>query len=156
MRNLFRIIPLLYFVLTSSCWAQESLDGYYSSDLLDAVHEAKTSAHHYDYSNTYRYKRTTSQSIELNRMNLDEMDDTTLEGTLDKQVMQQTESADVILTLDDQDRVSTYNENKNISSDQLNPINGVPSGRAISHSNNGTLLSEGVINNGSLVSTPRP
>lgn len=43
-------------------------DDYYSDDLEAAVTEAKQRTHHYDYSNTLRYNRTTSQSIEIPRL----------------------------------------------------------------------------------------
>lgn len=52
------------------------MDDYYANDLLEAVDQAKSSPHHYDYSNSYRYKRTTAQSIDLNRLNLSELDET--------------------------------------------------------------------------------
>ncbi len=52
----------------------EAMDNYYSNDLIDAVDTAKEKPHHYDYSNNYRYKRTTAQSIQLNQLNLDELE----------------------------------------------------------------------------------
>ena len=83
------IMKLLSFffygsVLTSSlisidCLAIEPMDQYYADDLTEAVDQAREQPHHYDYSGTYRYKRTTAQSIELNRLDLGELDDTRLE-----------------------------------------------------------------------------
>jgi hypothetical protein len=62
----------LLCALTTPVFADASYPGdrddYYSDDLEAAVTEAKQRTHHYDYSNTLRYNRTTSQSIEIPRL----------------------------------------------------------------------------------------
>lgn len=49
-------------------------DNYYSSDLYQAINEARQHTHHYDYSNALRYERSTSQSIQIPRLLLNEME----------------------------------------------------------------------------------
>ena len=66
-------------LISGDCLAIEPMDQYYADDLTEAVDQAREQPHHYDYSGTYRYKRTTAQSIELNRLDLGELDETRLE-----------------------------------------------------------------------------
>jgi len=54
-------------------------DDYYSNDLETAVEEARNRTHHYDYSNSLRYERTTSQSIRFTRLANDDLEETTIE-----------------------------------------------------------------------------
>lgn len=75
-----KFIALLFF-FSSFVYSIEPMDDYYAADLLEAVDQAKARPHHYDYSNHYRYKRTTAQSIDLNRLNLQELDETRLKAT---------------------------------------------------------------------------
>ena len=71
---MFRKIAASFLLcaLTNLAFADASYPGdkddYYSDDLEAAVTEAKQRTHHYDYSNTLRYNRTTSQSIEIPRL----------------------------------------------------------------------------------------
>lgn len=71
---------IFFFLIINSVYSHgiEPMDNYYSDDLLDAVDQAKMKPHHYDYSNQFRYKRSTAQSIDLNRLDLDELDETRL------------------------------------------------------------------------------
>lgn len=69
---------------STQCLAIEPMDQYYADDLIEAVDQAREQPHHYDYSGTYRYKRTTAQSIELNRLDLNELDNTRLEMQADQ------------------------------------------------------------------------
>lgn len=55
-------------------------DDYYSDDIFKAIKEAKKSPHHYDYSNSKRYNRTTTQSIEIPRLLNTEMKDTSIQS----------------------------------------------------------------------------
>ncbi|TNC92750.1 hypothetical protein [Thalassolituus sp.] len=58
---------------------QKRNDNYYSEDLDAAVEEARARTHHYDYSNSLRYERTTSQSIQFPRLQNDELESTAIE-----------------------------------------------------------------------------
>ncbi len=64
-----KFIALLFF-FSSFVYSIEPMDDYYAADLLEAVDQAKARPHHYDYSNHYRYKRTTAQSIDLKSFKL--------------------------------------------------------------------------------------
>lgn len=70
---------IILILLSFNALSIEPMDNYYSHNIYDAVNQAKARPHHYDYSNTYRYKRTTAQSIELKRLNLEELEQTHLE-----------------------------------------------------------------------------
>ncbi|WP_157729712.1 hypothetical protein [Bacterioplanes sanyensis] len=63
----FAIISLL------SAAAFANQDNYYSDDLFEAIEQARKYSHHYDYSQPYRYNRTTSQSIDIPRLLNQEM-----------------------------------------------------------------------------------
>ncbi len=132
----------------------ESMDDYYSNNLLGAVDEAKERPHHYDYSNTYRYKRTTAQSINLNRINLTELEDTHLSMTA-----QGTDEEEILELRADND----------IASRELNPdiknalLNNTPTintfliqNTGVAHSTNGSTSSSGILNHSTMISTPRP
>jgi len=144
------------FAAAQSAFGQDALDGYYSNDLIDAVHEAKQTAHHYDYSNTYRYKRTTAQSIEMDRLDLGEMEDTGLAGALDTPAAgdEAIKSEDGLAQVDEQ---TLRKDRPQINERYSLPTQSIGSGRAIHHSNNGAIMStQGISNSGTLVSTPRP
>lgn len=136
--------------------SQDAMDGYYSNDLLDAVHEAKQAPHHYDYSNTYRYKRTTAQSIEMDRLDLDEMEETGLAGALDAPASGEdtTQSEEDIAQVDEQTLRKDRPELKPEFSLPTQAV--VPQNTIISHSNNGITSTQGIHNSSTLVSTPRP
>lgn len=82
---------LVSALFSIQCLAIEPMDQYYADDLIEAVDQAREKPHHYDYSGTYRYKRTTAQSIELNRLDLGELDDTRLEMNIAKTDKKDTE-----------------------------------------------------------------
>ncbi len=130
----------------------EPMDNYYSDDLLDAVDQARAKPHHYDYSNTYRYKRTTAQSIQLNQLDLDELDTTRLEINSVK-----TESY-----VD-----NTKHENNNTELKTVNLIDKntrthkfptMPRLTTGSHAKalQGGYRTTGIENSGTMISTPRP
>jgi hypothetical protein len=83
------ILPFV-LLIAPSCFAgdnkaatgaelQKLNDDYYSEDLDAAVNEARARTHHYDYSNSLRYERTTSQSILFPRLQNDELESTVIE-----------------------------------------------------------------------------
>lgn len=76
--TLFIKLTACVLMFSHHATAIEPMDHYYADDISEAVDQAREQPHHYDYSNSYRYKRTTAQSIELNRMDLEELDDTRL------------------------------------------------------------------------------
>ena len=80
----FYSCTLFSALVSTQIQAIEPMDQYYADDLIEAVDQAREQPHHYDYSGTYRYKRTTAQSIELNRLDLGELDDTRLEMNIGK------------------------------------------------------------------------
>jgi len=134
--------------------AIESMDGYYSNDLLGAVDEAKEKPHHYDYSNTYRYKRTTAQSIDLNRINLNELEETHLRMSAQGN--------------DDADILEVRSNGEFSQGDQRVELNKVPANSTftnssfilqntgVARSTNGATSSSGILNQSTLISTPRP
>lgn len=143
----------LLFILithTSISYSLEPMDNYYADDLIDAVNQAKERPHHYDYSSTYRYKRTTAQSIELNRLDLEEMDETRLD--------MQGESISLLPSDDTSLQLNTGQEDASPDQNQARSIliqNNIPVSSQY-QSNQGALSSKDMLNQGSLVSTPRP
>ncbi len=129
----------------------ESMDGYYSNDLLGAVDEAKEKPHHYDYSNTYRYKRTTAQSIDLNRINLDELEETHLSMSAQggEDVLEVRENGKLV----QQDKKIDLNSqgNTNFTSTSF-----ILQNTGVARSRNGATSSSGILNQSTLISTPRP
>lgn len=57
-------------------------DEYYSDDIFTAIEEAKQRTHHYNYSRSKRYNRSTSQSIQIPRLLNTEMDEHVVEGAI--------------------------------------------------------------------------
>lgn len=146
-----KFIALLFFLSLSS-YGIEPMDNYYADDLLDAVDQAKASPHHYDYSNYYRYKRTTAQSIELNRLGLDELDKTRLESTQTNPLNDKSE-----LLSDSSDVTSSQTSlSRNQSNISANP-NHTSIGKNTQYSSQqGQIYSSGVIDNSQIISTSRP
>ena len=141
---------MLFFCTLTN--AMEPIDGYYSNDLLGAVDEAKERPHHYDYSNTYRYKRTTAQSIHLNQIDLNDLEDTHLSMTKTNKGNNNEHLIAEEISLDN-DSLNPLNK-----SDQsiLLPSASLPKNTATSISLMGELSSSGILNNSTLQSTPRP
>lgn len=145
---------LLLICLSHNSLAIEPQDNYYSNDLDNAVHQAKENPHHYDYSSNYRYKRTTAQSIELNRLDLNELDETRLEIT-----EKNTDTTHVA-------SMGNVSEEKlpNLKQDDLTfGRNSTPKIQALMptlnssfSSNVGDFKTTGIQQNGVLISTPRP
>lgn len=150
-------MPLLTgtFLFSLLSFSMEPIDGYYSNDLLGAVDEAKERPHHYDYSNTYRYKRTTAQSIHLNPINLDDLEETHLSMTNKNKEDQQDkafQSEQLTLEIDNEIFKSMKNTDQSIAL----PTSILPQNTARSVSLMGELSSSGILNNTTLQSTPRP
>ena len=155
--------PILLTVLMFPiyAWPIEAMDNYYANDLLDAVDKAKQDPHHYDYSKNYRYKRTTAQSIHLNRLDLEELDETRVDiapnqvesiaqGPLDQ------ENPSFIKSVNGQEHSLS---NDIFSKDRK--ITSIRNTNSLfldtSHSNNmGNYTTTGIEQNGTLVTTPRP
>lgn len=76
-----QLIFLTLLLSAPTLWANSAAhdDEYYSSDLYNAINEAKVRTHHYDYSKNLRYNRTTSQSIQIPRLLNQEMAITIIE-----------------------------------------------------------------------------
>ncbi len=144
----------LLFILiahTSISYSVEPMDNYYADDLIDAVNQAKERPHHYDYSSTYRYKRTTAQSIELNRLDLEEMDETRLEMQGKSVSLLPDKDAPMTLNTEQKDdSTPDHNQARSILIQNNIPVN------SQYQSHQGSLSSSGMLNQGNLVSTPRP
>lgn len=143
---------LLFILLSLSihCYAIEPMDNYYANDVIDAVNQAKERPHHYDYSSTYRYKRTTAQSIELNRLDLNELDETRLDMQGNTVDLIPNPSKEEILSLNDDKNVPAESNNTLTTPQTVIPVN------TRYESSYGSHYSNGVMNQGTLVSTPRP
>jgi hypothetical protein len=130
----------------------EPLDNYYSEDLMDAVTQAKEQPHHYDYSNSYRYKRTTAQSIDLNRIDLEEMDDTRLSINTNKP---ETNDTVEVTNLSIESSLPQQSDSKSIKT--ISPIfdNNIPLSSSYQNSA-GSYQASGIIQSGTITSTPRP
>lgn len=70
------------FALTVSvtCWSMNPHDEYYADDIFTAIQEAKKRPHHYDYSSSKRYNRSTTQSLDIPRLLNQEMGSTSIES----------------------------------------------------------------------------
>jgi len=145
-------ISTLFSILTFSSLSSlaiEPMDNYYSNNILDAVNQAKEKPHHYDYSNTYRYKRTTAQSIQLDRLKLDELENTHL--TIDgKRKLSLDDIKDTEIISLKKAMPLPENENLKITTEQSIPVN------SEYHSQIGSHKSTDVVNQGVMISTPRP
>ena len=147
------ISGILLFPLLGS--AIEPMDGYYSNDLLGAVDEAKERPHHYDYSNTYRYKRTTAQSIHLNPINLADLESThlsmrNLNENREEDINQNLASEELSL---DSNEIGSFDI---VDQKVIIPNAVLPKNTGTSISLTGKLSSTGIINNSTILSTPRP
>lgn len=144
---------LLLILLFSMHTLAESMDNYYSDDLLDAVDQAREKPHHYDYSSTYRYKRTTAQSIQLNQLNLNEMDTTRLEIN-----SQETEA---YVNTDTQKNINDHDFKAEDLVNQNSQINDFPTGPNLTVGSyyktlRGEYRTTGIEHSGTIVSTARP
>ena len=153
LKSLLSLI-VLYFA-SSTGHAVEPIDNYYSNELETAINQAREQPHHYDYSNTYRYKRTTAQSIELNRLDYQDLDSTSIESgfsDLSESNSEQTYPDH----LDPNTHVAALkpNSSSNISEIKSNVTS--PSGIAVYQSRQGTISSQGIVDNSVIVSTPKP
>jgi len=152
-----KLFSVLLMLIPCFTWAADPLDNYYSDDLLDAVSQAKEQPHHYDYSNSYRYKRTTAQSIELNRLNLNELDDTRLsigQGATDNSeelASNQLENPVDLLKHSNQP-AKQFNNQESI---QAQFKTSAPLSSSYENSA-GSYQSNGIIQSGTVISTPRP
>jgi hypothetical protein len=147
-----KYLALIIIILSKCALSIEPMDDYYANDLLDAVDQAKSSPHHYDYSSTYRYKRTTAQSIELNRLKLEELDNTRLKTTgsssLSKKAPTINDEVAIIashpiLTNTESNKVFIQTSHSNTSNTQY-------------ISNQGQLYSNGMIDQSNMTSMQRP
>lgn len=142
-------IIFLVILFSSSINAIEPMDNYYSHDIIEAVNQAREVPHHYDYSNTYRYKRTTSQSIELNRLNLEELENTylTIDGTI-PDLNNKSDTSEVVTI--DKEMSIPQQKSVEINIQQNFPVS------SEYNSQYGNHKSSGVIHQGVMISTPRP
>ncbi|EAT12027.1 hypothetical protein HF888_04355 [Bermanella marisrubri] len=149
------LIVLAMTFLTMHTSASDLIDNYYSNDINTAVNTARERPHHYDYSTTYRYKRTTAQSIELKKLNLDELDETRLKmsGNLPEQNTAINNENNTIALENDQRVEPQQSSTSDIPSAILpKAINPIYSGQTLQ----GQMSTQGILQAGSVTSTPRP
>lgn len=78
--NLKKLIALTMMLsATAFSWATNPQDEYYADDIFTAIQEAKTRPHHYDYSRSKRYNRSTTQSLNIPRLLNQEMEKTSID-----------------------------------------------------------------------------
>lgn len=151
------LIALAMTLLTMHTNASDLIDNYYSNDINTAVNTARERPHHYDYSTTYRYKRTTAQSIELKKLNLDELDETRLK--MDGQLAQQEQQSNV----NGESNAIAFDADSQLEANQTQPselpkailpkaIDPIYSGQTLQ----GEMSTQGIVQAGSITSTPRP
>lgn len=141
-------------LLSTRILAIEPMDQYYADDLIEAVDQAREQPHHYDYSGTYRYKRTTAQSIELNRLDLGELDNTRLEMNISKADNKDAEH----FSENGQSGEQLFNEeSKQVTHSQTLSITepALPQGGYYKASH-GEYRTTGIRSDGIVISTPRP
>ena len=164
--SIIQFATVLYLAWFSmSVMAMEPVDNYYANDLSAAISQAKQQPHHYDYSNNYRYKRTTVQSIELNKLDFEELDDTRLSMGPEQEAQQSPSNRMTLLennTENNQTRIEDNSLNRapsalNNENDQMAlprelnlPINSRYENSA------GTYETSGIIQNSTVVSTIKP
>lgn len=142
---------LLLILASSTTLAMEPLDNYYSSELDSAVNQAREYPHHYDYSNYYRYKRTTAQSIELNRIGNDELDNTIVDIPEDS--VQADEAPEKQLSHQSNDYSPTNAFEQKGMSYQA-PV-ATPTGTATYRNGQSVLSNSGIVDNSTIISRPR-
>lgn len=75
------LLPALCLSLSAAAVSPQH-DEYYSDDIFTAIEEAKHRTHHYNYSRSKRYNRSTSQSIQIPRLLNTEMDEQVIKGAI--------------------------------------------------------------------------
>jgi hypothetical protein len=104
---LFRATASLFaLVLSVSAWAMNPHDEYYADDIFTAIQEAKKRPHHYDYSNSKRYNRSTTQSLDIPRLLNQEMGSTSIESSDANSIS----AADIPLDEQRSDQRNSYGE----------------------------------------------
>jgi type II secretory pathway component GspD/PulD (secretin) len=160
MKWMFSLISLLVIQQTI---AQQYADGYYTDDIGKAVNEARERPHHYDYSGTYRYKRTTAQSIDIERLDYEELDNTSIEGAVAASAAGQADPEDDAAVLKQHSELRNNTDEERLRTGN-NRVAETPSnqfghfvqstGNAVTPS--GIMSSSGIYSESNLTSTPRP
>lgn len=160
MKWMFSLISLLVMQQTL---AQQYADGYYTDDISKAVSEARERSHHYDYSGTYRYKRTTAQSIDIQRLDYEDLDNTSIEGAVAASAAGQVDPDDDSSVLKQHSELRANHDdeklrtgNNRISEAPINQFGHFVQSIGNAVTPNGIMSSGGIYSESSLVSTPRP
>ncbi|MCP5326310.1 MAG: hypothetical protein H7A09_08285 [Oceanospirillaceae bacterium] len=156
------LLSLISLVLIQHCFAQQYADGYYTDDITRAVKEAREKSHHYDYSSNYRYKRTTAQSIDIKRMDYQEMDSTLVEGAIASSAAGKVDPDDDSAVLKQHSELRAADEDKQLTrNNRVNEAQAQQFGH-YTHSTGNAVTPNGILSSGSiysettLTSTPRP
>lgn len=150
-----KYFAIIILTFSMSIHASDLMDNYYSNDINTAVNTARERPHHYDYSTTYRYKRTTAQSIELQKLNLNELDDTRLKMDSQQPKQEPTVNGETNNLAFEQDKQLDLKQNQAVelpSAILPKAIDTIYGGKALQ----GEMSTQGIVQAGSITSTPRP
>lgn len=156
------MLSLISLFIVSACFAQQYADGYYTDDISRAVKDARERTHHYDYSSNYRYKRTTAQSIDIQRLDYEELDNTMVEGAVSASAAGKADPNDDKAVLKQHSELRGADEDKQrINSNRVNEAQANQFGH-YTHSTGNAVTPNGILSSGAiysettLTSTPRP
>ena len=146
-------------------------EDYYGNDINAAVLEASQNSRKLNYSHTYWYNRSTSESFNLPKMESSDLDKTNLEGALGATAAggdlstaeENIAGSDQVTTIDQDNKNSEMLSPTQVSNIGLNakqvepvPINLIIE-QVVHHFPNGdTVTTEGIYSGSVLISTPRP
>ncbi len=143
-------------------------EDYYGNDINAAVLEAEQNTRKLDYSHTYWYNRSTSESFNLPKMEFEDLDETNLEGALGATAA----GGEITENIAGNERITTIEQdNKNaelIQSTQpakidlqdndvsLPPVNLILEFNSYRFPNGELVTTKNVQSGSTLTSTPRP
>jgi len=175
MDRFFFISRKLLLILAPIClvlpivFAEDSIrmgEDYYGNDIDAAISEAKQNNRKVNYSNRYWYNRTTSKSFDLPKLGSKELEKERLEGALQPTAAGKINTTNTVPD-EDQTLVVQKNLELNEQENQTGNIEAAPIEVAprniyispdISHvfSRGDKVSTSGIINTGTVTSTPRP
>ena len=143
-------------------------EDYYGNDINAAVLEAEQNTRKLDYSHTYWYNRSTSESFNLPKMEFEDLDETNLEGALGStaaggELTENIAGNERITTIDQDNKNAELIQSTQPSNISLRAVEPEPEpfNLILEHNvhkfpNGDTVTTEGVYSGTILISTPRP